>query len=346
LLLVRRTPFEAGEIDSLGIFAEDLGFDFGWYPGMQRDAADRFNLIGEPMFFDGIAALTGPARARFVADYAFDIRPTTDERPYFHDFFRWRALPVLWAAAREGNSGLLDWGWPVQFVTLCIAVLSSLILVLLPARLFTRRAEVGLRRATGTYFLLIGTGFMFIEIAAMQRMVLLLGDPVHAFAVTLATFLTFAGLGSGMAMRLDPARGGSGSVWKPGPGWVIVAIAGFATLHAAAGPWLLTPGNWLAATPRTLLAAAMIAPLAFVMGLPFPLVLARLRTVAPALVPWAWGVNGCASVVAAVLAGLVSMSFGIWSVTALGVLAYLVAAVAQRGLSPSRGGRPNSTPGR
>jgi hypothetical protein len=62
-------------------------------------------------------------------------------------------------------------------------------------------------------------------------------------------------------------------------------------------------------------------------------VLARLRRAAPALVPWAWGVNGCASVVAAVLAGLLAMGLGGRSLMLVGVLAYLLAAVAQRGVA-------------
>jgi hypothetical protein len=338
LLLVRRTPFGPGELVAIDAFAEALGFDLGWHPGMPREAADRFNLLGDPVFFDGVAALAGPHRARFVADYTFDLRPATDDRPWFHDFFRWRALPALWAAAREGNAGLLDWGWPVQLATLGIAVLAGLILILLPARLLAGRAGGSLRGATGAYFLLIGTGFMFVEIAAMQRLVLLLGDPVHGFAVTLAAFLAFAGMGSGAAARLDAARSADGRAWTPGVGLVAFAIAGLAALHALVGPWLLAPDSGLGTAPRAVLAAAMIAPLAFGMGLPFPLVLARLRTAAPALVPWAWGVNGCASVVAAVLAGLLAMSFGARSLTALGVLAYMLAAFAQRGVRPPRAG--------
>ena len=114
LLLVRRTPFPKPELAKVDAFAEALAFDLGWHPGMAREAADRFNLLGEPALFDGVAALTGPDRAAFVAGYAFDIRPATDDRPYFFDFFRWRSLPALWAAARQGNAGLLDWGWPLQ----------------------------------------------------------------------------------------------------------------------------------------------------------------------------------------------------------------------------------------
>jgi hypothetical protein len=335
LLLVRRTPFGADELAAIDAFAEEFAFDLGWHPRMPREAADRFNLLGEPVFFDGIAALAGPDRARFVADYAFDIRPATDDRPYFFDFFRWSALPALWAAAREGNAGLLDWGWPVQVATLGIAVVFGAVLILLPTRLLAGPAGAGRRRAaTGAYFLLIGTGFMFIEIASMQRLILLLGDPVHAFAVTLAAFLAFAGLGSGVAARLDPlpSSGGRrrGSRRLDG---IVLGIAALAALHAfAAGPWLLVPGADAGTAGRAALAVAMIAPLAFAMGLPFPLVLARLRAAAPRLVPWAWGVNGCASVVAAVLAGLLAMGLGTWSLTALGVLAYLLAAVAQRGV--------------
>jgi hypothetical protein len=86
-----------------------------------------------------------------------------------------------------------------------------------------------------------------------------------------------------------------------------------------------------------LLAVALVAPLAVAMGLPFPLALARVRAAAPALVPWAWGVNGCASVVAAALAGPLAMGFGARGLLLLGALAYALAAWAQRGI-PHGGG--------
>ena len=226
LLLVRRTPFEADSLAAIEAFAEELAFDLGWHSAMSRDAADRFNLLGEPVFFDGVAALAGPDREAFVADYAFDIRPATDDRPYFLDFFRWRALPALWEATRGGNAGLLDWGWPLQLVTFGIAALSGVALILLPARVLARHADSGLRRATAAYFLLIGAGFMFIEIAAMQRLVLLFGHPVYAFAATLSAFLVFAGIGSGAAARLDAARSkGGGDGRAPSGGGQIGSTA-------------------------------------------------------------------------------------------------------------------------
>jgi hypothetical protein len=214
-----------------------------------------------------------------------------------------------------------------------------LALILLPARALARGADAGLRRATAAYFLLVGAGFMFVEIAAMQRLVLLFGDPVYAFAATLAAFLVFAGLGSGAAARMDAARPDGGACrWRASRlDLAVLAIAGLATLHALAGPWLLSLGGaGLGAFPRAVLAVALIVPLAFAMGLPFPLVLDRLRTAAPALVPWAWGVNGCASVMAAVLAGVLAMGLGGRGLMLLGALAYLLAAVAQHGIPGHR----------
>jgi hypothetical protein len=345
LLLVGRTPLGADRLGTIDRFAEELGFDVGWHPRIHRSATDRFNILGAPVYFDGIAALVGPDRSRFVADYAFDIRPATDDRPYFLDFFRWRALPSLWSTARQGNAGLLDWGWPVQLVTLGVAVLFALVLILVPAGLTIGATAGGLMRPVAAYFLLIGFGFMFIEIATLQRVVLLLGHPVYAFAVTLAAFLIFAGLGAGTATRLERARPTlAGQPWGS-VDLVVIAIVLLAATVALVVPRLLETVGELSAVLRSAIVLALIAPLAFTMGMPFPLVLARLRLGAPQLLPWAWGVNGCASVIGAVLAGIVAMSFGTLSLSLLAIGAYALAAVAQRGIVQHAGisqGRPAS----
>jgi hypothetical protein len=220
-----------------------------------------------------------------------------------------------------------------------VAVLAGLVLVLLPARLLAGRAGRPLRRATAAYFLLVGLGFLLVEVAALQRLVLLLGHPVHAFAVTLAAFLACAGIGSGVAARTERARSNAHGPWFGRLELVASLVAGLAILHALAGPWLLARGLELPALARVALAVALVAPLAAAMGRPFPLALARVRAAAPALVPWAWGVNGCASVVAAALAGPLAMGFGARGLLLLGALAYALAAWAQRGI-------PHAGPGR
>ena len=56
----------------------------------------------------------------------------------------------------------------------------------------------------------------------------------------------------------------------------------------------------------------------------------RVAASAPHLVPWAWGVNGCASVLSAILATLLAMSIGFTWVVLIAMALYIVAAVTFR----------------
>jgi hypothetical protein len=89
----------------------------------------------------------------------------------------------------------------------------------------------------------------------------------------------------------------------------------------------------LAIGTKMALAAALIAPLGLAMGMPFPLGLASLGARRPALVPWAWAVNGFASVVAAVLATVLAIHWGFSAVVFLAATLYLLAAVTSLGIS-------------
>ena len=184
------------------------------------------------------------------------------------------------------------------------------------------------------YFLALGFGFMFVEMAFIQRFVLFFGHPLHAIAVVLAAFLVFAGLGSGYAERLErifarrlPRIGGLAVI--------AAAIAGLAGIYVGVLPVLL---NALLALPegaRIALAVVLIAPLAFLMGMPFPLGLARLTRDAPGLIAWAWGINGCASVLSAVLATVLAVHFGFTAVVGCALVIYLIAGAVFAG---GRGG--------
>jgi hypothetical protein len=67
---------------------------------------------------------------------------------------------------------------------------------------------------------------------------------------------------------------------------------------------------------------ALIAPLAFFMGMPFPLGLKRVAAQAPDFIPWAWGLNGFASVISAVLATLLAVHFGFTAVLLMALVFY------------------------
>src|SRR6185295_5782771 len=188
-------------------FADERAFDLAFLPGMVRAEANRFNILDQPDFFDGAVALRGPERDAFLRDYKFDIAPTTDNRPYFFDFFKWPALPELLDRRALGGAALLDWGYLVLAATLIQAAALALLLILAPLLWLGRErrepAAADLARwRVALYFLAIGLAFLFIEIASIQRFVLFLGHPVYAIPVVLCGFLFFAGLGSGFAPRL------------------------------------------------------------------------------------------------------------------------------------------------
>jgi hypothetical protein len=322
---------------------------------LTRAVANRFNILDQPYFFDGATALLGRGRDQFLRDYKFDIAPTADDRPYFFDFFKWRALPELLARRALGGAALLDWGYLVLAVTLVQAAVLAVILILVPLLWLGRErapAAVLARWRVALYFLAIGLAFLFIEIASIQRFVLFLGHPVYAIPVVLCGFLFFAGLGSGIAAkltaRLETLRARSPRSAPVGSGVVdrlfrcfvrvrhpalALAVAGIGTaalLQLVVGPPLF---RWLMPLPDALkiaLSLVMIAPLAFFMGMPFPLGLARVAAARSALVPWAWGINGCASVLSAVLAILLAMSLGFTAVVLIAIGLYAVAAATLR----------------
>jgi hypothetical protein len=300
-----------------------------FYPGMQPDEANRHNLVAPPGLFDGATALLGPDRDAFLRDYKFHLAPATDDSPHFFHFFRWRALPELLALREQGGLVMLEWGYPVLVATLAQALLASLLLIALPLAWMGRAGSAkqkssappaALRRRVLVYFAAIGLGFMFIEIAFIQKFVLYLGHPLYAVAVVLFSFLLFAGIGSAVSRRLHEGA----PVAR-----VVLAIGLAALLCLGMLPWLAGHAMGLPEALRIAIAALLIAPLAFFMGMPFPLGLARVEAGAARLVPWAWGVNGCASVTGAVLATLLAIHFGFTAVVLAALLLYAVAAASR-----------------
>jgi hypothetical protein len=194
--------------------------------------------------------------------------------------------------------------------------------VLLPLWLgMATRRSAGLGRIA-VYFAAIGLAFLFVEIASIQRFTLFLAHPLYAIGVVLTGFLVFAGLGSGVAPALEQRLAGAriGAL-----GAAILAIVPLATLYILALPPLFAALIALPDLAKIALSLTLIAPLAFFMGMPFPLALARLKADAPHLVPWAWAINGCASVLSAILATLLAMTFGTRTVVFSAAALYFIA---------------------
>ena len=173
------------------------------------------------------------------------------------------------------------------------------------------------------YFFSLGLGFLLIEIAFLQKFILLLHHPIYAASVVLGSFLVAAGAGSGYAQRFA----GQLQSKKVTANAVGVIIALGLVYLALLGPLMQSAGSW-SLFARILLSIALIAPLGFCMGMPFPLGLSMLATAPKSMTPWAWGINGCASVISAVLATLLAIHFGFNAVILLALACYFAAAAS------------------
>jgi hypothetical protein len=323
-LLLKNGEFSAAEVAAIKQFCRARSFDTEYYPGIQAGDANRYNILDQSYFHEGAQALLGAGREDFSARYKFNIEPASDDRPYFFHFFKWRTLPELLALREQGGMPLLDWGYPVLIATLIQALAVALALILLPLRFLARERDAaaipsGLRSRVALYFLALGFGFMFIEIAFIQKFILFLSHPLYAVAVVLCAFLIFAGLGSRVSGRYSPTP--RQALWP----FVLIILLALAYLVLL--PPLFRELMALPDLAKIALSVALIAPLAFAMGMPFPLGLASVATQAETLLPWAWGINGFASVVAAILATVLAIHLGFNAVVMLALLLYGAAAL-------------------
>jgi hypothetical protein len=330
-LLVKKSPFSMKEISQAKEFCQERLFDLVYYPGMQQQEANRFNILRQPYFHDGAVSLLGKQSGRFIDRYKFNIKPSTDDRPYFSNFFKWQTLPELLRLKGQGGMVLLESGYLILVLTLLQAIAASLVLVLLPviARPYVPAPESSWsRHRIVAYFFAIGLGFLFLEIAFIQKFILYLGHPLYAAAVVLAVFLLFAGMGSqyGQAKRLHII-------------WPVAIILALGIVDLIAANLMFEALNWLPGYMKILTAILLLGPLAFSMGMPFPLALTAVGADAPDLIPWAWAVNGCASVIAAVLATLLAVHFGFAAVVLTALVLYGLAAATFPARLKLKGGR-------
>jgi len=324
-LIIKNTPISKAEIQSLKRFCNQRSFDVAYYPGMDFEEANRYNILAEPVFFTSALSLLGNERNKFIQRYKFNIEPATDNKPYFYNYFKWRVLPEILSLKGEGGMSLLGMGYLILVATFMQALVFSVVIIILPLIFFKRKnisTNNNLKLRAFVYFFALGLAFLFVEMAFIQKFVLFLQHPIYAVSVVLAAFLIFAGLGSLWTKRLV-----NSAQYIEGVKLSVLMIIAIGLSYA----YLLGPAfAFLIDLPvllKIIISILFIAPLAFYMGMPFPLGMSRLAVISPDLLPWVWGVNGCASVLSAVLATLLAIQFGFNFVILLALVLYALAAV-------------------
>jgi len=321
-ILMARSPLTPAQIEAIRAFCRSRAFDVAYLPDIDPSEVNQFTILERPAYYEAAQALCSPGREAFLEAYVFHVRPATDDCPYFFRFFRWASLGALWRGMGTQWVPFVEWGYLALVATLLQAAVASAVLILLPLVVLARPVEErGVKRWVVLYFAALGAAYMFLEIAFIQKLMLFLAFPVYAVAVVLTSFLVFSGLGSMVSGR----RGG-----RPvrRVAWAVGAIILLAGLYLPLLPRVFAVGAGWPDAVKAAASIAIIAPMAFCMGIPFPTGLQRLSDRHDALVPWAWGINGCASVVGASAATLTGVHLGFRAVVLLALVAYLVAACA------------------
>jgi hypothetical protein len=316
LVLVKIEPFTAGEIETLRALCGSLGFELVALPGEGRQ-----NVFTE--------YLTTSNVERFYEAYPHDVRPPTDDRPFFFNTFRISTFLKSFSA-RQHMDPTRVYNYDavfILFVLLALAASSLCLFIIVPlwstaAARAEERMQPRLPIGPLAYFVSIGLGFILVEVVLIQRFHLYLGHPIYSLAVILFTVLASSGVGSAWTARLSDTR----LVWHA----TIACLAALLliVLHEIVWPVFLERSLGLSRSTRIALTIAFLAPIGIAMGMPYPLGLRAVSAAAPVRVPWVWAVNSGASVLGSILAFALAMATGFRIVLLLGGVCYAAALVS------------------
>jgi predicted membrane-bound spermidine synthase len=202
-----------------------------------------------------------------------------------------------------------------------MGISAALVLAFIVAPLLISGARPGPRWLGWlAYFAALGAGFMLLEVALLQRFVLLLGHPVYSLTVTLFSLLMGTGIGALISRRIAPERVKTVTVRA------LVAVCAVALLSTVVLPPLIDLAIPWPLSLRILAAFAVLLPTGILLGIPLPGGMRLVATQQPDLIPWGWGMNGAFSVVGATLAVFLAMNWGFSLTLSMAALVYAAAA--------------------
>ncbi|MDX1417403.1 MAG: hypothetical protein R3293_24575, partial [Candidatus Promineifilaceae bacterium] len=323
-ILAAENPFSAIELEQIRTLLSERGFDAVYLPDLQPEEANLFNILPEPVYSDIFNQILDNPRATFE-NYRFEIRPATDNHPFFFHFFKWRQTPEIVAGFGRSWQPFGGSGFFVLVALLLLVSLAAALFIIGPLLIWRQKRE---RWRTAIphwqlrvflYFAALGLAFLFVEMPMAQQFILLLGKPVIALAVVIFSVLLFSGLGSLWSRKFSLSLG---------PAVLMILAALYPFILQKLAPIILAWPDW----GRMIFAILFLAPLGFFMGLPFASGLRVVERQTTALVPWAWAINASFSVISSVVAVMIALTWGFAAVLWLGAAAYGVAFLAFRRL--------------
>ncbi|MBM4137644.1 MAG: hypothetical protein FJ241_12575 [Nitrospira sp.] len=322
-ILVKRSPFTLHDREVIKEFSKDRRFDLIHYPGIREDESNIYVRMPSNEYFTAFKTLLNTEiRTQFIHEYIFDINPVRDNSPFFYYYLKLKNINETYKIMGEKWQYFIEEGYILPVVFIQVLFL-SLILILLPA--FSSNPPLppfskgGMEGLSGKkflpYFAFLGIGFMFVEVSFIQKMILPLETPSYAVATVLTSILISSGIGSLLSYRISNLR-------SP---FVMLVLSFLIIAYSILIP---TISDFLSphVMPVKIISIFFILmPVGILMGIPFPTGLKILGEKNKSLIPWAWAINGCLSVLTPILTVMLAMTMGFKAVLWLGALAYLMA---------------------
>ena len=317
-ILVGKKPFTPAEIDRIEAIAKQMQFDVILSP--------RFAL--DPVF----AALgNGQDTGEIIDSLPVNISAPTDNSPFFFYMMKFRNLLHMRELLQDSNAAIYATSGAVVGLLLLFVTVPTLICIALPLRSMKKEVIRSVMPHL-LFFAAIGLGFMLIEISQMQRLIVFLGHPTYALSVVLFSLLLSSGLGSFTTRKITQANRSAVNRLL----LLLVAMLVFGVLTPYATSAFASSVNAV----RIAVAAGILFPLGFFMGMAFPLGLKLAASQIDELTPAFWGVNGATSICGSVLAAAIAMNAGIASTFWSGFVCYAFAFGAYLWARRDRAGLP------
>ncbi len=299
-------------------FCRERSFDSVYFPGITLNQVNQNHKLERPYYYQAISGLIEHFKEGrmddYYQDYFFNITPATDNRPFFFYFLKWRNIPTI---VRDTSywQPMIEWGNLIVFATMVQGIIFSFFFIFLP--LFIKRISPG----KGWYFPILyfaslGLGYMLIEISFIQKFILYLTNPTYASSAIIFSFLFFSGLGS----RYSQQFGGKEIFYLKR---IVPAICILLVLYQGLIPVIFQHTMAFSIPVRFILTACLIAPLAFLMGMPFPLGIGIVAERKENMIPWVWATNNFCTILASVSAVIIALSAGFQAVGYLAAGIYL-----------------------
>jgi len=316
--LVKMSPWTEEEMVAIGGFLGKVHYRFPVHPFFPEQS-----FLSDDFF-------VGKLPQSVIDAAPYRIEEPTDNKPFFNSLrTSLDTLPRFDQSkyVNDGISGLLNsqkaTGYPVDvmhlFISAGAAILFALIFTFGPLFFSKTGREKWLGKPSFmTYFCCLGLGFIIFELVFIQIFMKLIGFPLYTYTVVLFTFLFGAGIGSLVSEKLQLIE--RGKVWVPFAGIVVATV-----IVIVCQQFVFDSLLELRTALRILASVAIIFPLAFFLGMPFPMGVLAIENKPEGTIAWAWALNGLCTVAGGIFCAIFSVYFGFIATMLVAVTAYVIA---------------------